>query len=165
MVLAENVQQIPAGHVLVNDVGRALFVETEVVDLHYVGMAKTRGESGLSLEASSLLLAGEMGSQQFDRHRPIELGVPGQDHPAETTSFDYEPEPDDTPVERRTKARLRRMTEVFGRHLTSGGAYRVGEEWTTERSGGDILGGIRIYILGRDRYGNLVGYETFSAET
>jgi hypothetical protein len=80
------------------------------------------------------------------------------------TSWVVQHQPGESPEDAATVEQYRRMVAAFGTHLTDVKVYRVADEFSSW-SGNDILGGIHVFIVGRNAVGDLVGLQTFVAET
>ena len=97
------------------------------------------------------------------------LGVPAS-RPAEEIGlrsfFGYRSEHDssESPAEAAEVDRQAALEALLGQKLIDVKVYRIGDPQASW-SGNWILGAIDVYVVGRDRWGNLVGVKTTSVET
>ena len=91
--------------------------------------------------------------------RPSEEADFGSFYDRLTTPWD-----DEDADEVKEAKRFKLLLDTFSKPLTNVRMYRIGDP-DSILSSGSILGGIRVFIVGKDAQGNLVCLETFAAET
>ena len=119
-----------------------------------------------------LQLDGAAGQASTAAQLKARLGVPA-DRPADTSTVERvlggwraDPsQPGDEPAAEAIRAaKYRELRRLLEANLTNLRVLRIGVDGSL-MSGGDVLGGIDVYILGDTPHGDVVGVKTFVAET